>query len=59
MMEVQKQEGYLIWMDELHPELQRGHVLISERSDEQIVVMYIDREENVLGFLPRNEFPDE
>lgn len=59
MMEVQKQEGYLLYMDELHPELQRGHVLMSERTNEQVVVMFIDREDNVLGFLPRDEFPSE
>jgi hypothetical protein len=56
MMEVQGQDGYLLWMDELHPDIQKGSVLMNQRTEEQVVVMYIDREENVLGFLPISEF---
>jgi hypothetical protein len=56
MMQVEGQEGYLLWMDELHPQLQKGHVLKSQNTGEEIVVVYIDRDEDCFGFLPMSEF---
>ncbi len=51
-MEVQGQEGYLLWMDEIPAEVVKGAVLMNQRSGDQVVIVYVDREEAVLGFLP-------
>jgi hypothetical protein len=55
-MEVQGREGYLLYMDEIDPSVTKGTVLKNARTDDEVVIMYIDREENVLGFLPIGEF---
>ena len=52
IMEVQGQEGYLLWMDEIPAEVVKGAVLMNQRSGDQVVIVYVDREEAVLGFLP-------
>lgn len=55
-MEVQSQEGYLLYMDEIDANVVKGTVLKNARTDDEVVIMYIDRDECVLGFLPIGEF---
>lgn len=50
-MEVISQEGYLIWVDKVPTELSKGMVMMSE-AGEQVMVVYVDRSEELVGILP-------
>ena len=53
-MIVVKQEGYLLWMDEVDDGVKKGAVMESDMTGEHVVVVYVDREENLLGVIPKD-----
>lgn len=54
-MEVVRQEGYLIWMTHVPDSVKKGCVMRSEHGTEPVVVVYVDREEDLVGILPMSE----
>lgn len=55
-MQVIEQEGYLLHVTEVDPMVRKGAVMMNQRTGEQIVVVYVDREDDIIGFLPMDEF---
>lgn len=54
-MKVISQENYLLYVDEVPPSVVKGAVMANQRTSDRIVVVYVDREENIIGFLPFDE----
>lgn len=54
-MMVLDQEGFLLYVDEIPWEVQRGAIMMNQRTGDQVEIVFIDRDENVIGFLPMED----
>lgn len=51
-MRIVGQEGCLLFVDEVPPDMQVGHFIKGEDHPMVLKVVYVDREENEVGFEP-------
>ena len=54
-LEVIRNEGYLLWMNHVPAEIKKGSMLMQPETGQKIVVVYVDRSEDLVGFIPMEE----